>query len=180
MKYLRPWALGALLLLSTFPAVSDELQDIRQQIDALQQEYESRIRALEDRLSAAEAEAARAREQAAAAEAMADQAVVSVPPVEKTAQEKANTFNPAVSVILQGSLNSYSQDPEDYALPGFQLGGEAGLAAEGLTLDETELILSASIDQLFFGQTTIGLHDDGDGTEVEIEEADREIGRAHV
>ncbi len=171
MKYLRPWALGALLLLSPFPAVSDELQDIRQQIDALQQEYESRIRALEERLSAAEAEAAGARERAAAAEATADQAVVSVPPVAQTAQERANTFNPAVSVILQGSLNSYSQDPEDYALPGFQLGGEAGLAAEGLTLDETELILSASIDQLFFGQTTIGLHDDGDGTEVEIEEA---------
>ena len=40
-----------------------------------------------------------------------------------------------------------------------------------MTLDETELILSASVDQLFFGQTTIGLHDDGDETEIEVEEA---------
>ena len=74
-------------------------------------------------------------------------------------------------MILQGSVNSYSDNPDDYSLPGFQLGGEAGLAAEGFTLDETELTASASIDQWFYGETTIALHDDEQDTEVEVEEA---------
>ncbi|MGD8618946.1 MAG: TonB-dependent receptor, partial [Gammaproteobacteria bacterium] len=49
--------------------------------------------------------------------------------------------------------------------------GEAGLAAEGATLDETELIASASVDHLFYAETTLALHDDEGDTAVEIEEA---------
>ena len=127
-------------------AAADDLEDIRNQIQILQKDYEKRIRALEERLEKAEAEASDARQQAEAAEAIANEAALA--PATKTVQDKANTFNPAVTAVLQGSLNSYSRDPDDYALPGFQLGGEAGLAAEGLTLDETELMLSASVDQL--------------------------------
>jgi hypothetical protein len=169
MMYLRPWALGALLVFFPVSALTDELQDIRQQIETLQQEYEARIRALEERLNTAEQEAAAARSQAEEAERTA--AAVAAAPAPAAEQEKANTFNPAVSLILQGSLNSYSQDPDDYALPGFQLGGEAGLPAEGLTLDETELVVSATVDQLFYGRFTLGLHDDEGETEVEVEEA---------
>jgi outer membrane receptor protein involved in Fe transport len=150
-------------------AAADDLEDIRNQIQILQKDYEKRIRALEERLEKAEADASDARQQAEAAEAIANEAALA--PATRTAQEKANTFNPAVTAVLQGSLNSYSRGPDDYALPGFQLGGEAGLAAEGLTLDETELMLSASVDQLFFGRTTIALHDDGNETEIEVEEA---------
>jgi outer membrane receptor protein involved in Fe transport len=150
-------------------AAADELDDIRNQIEILKNDYEKRIRALEERLEKAEADASDARQQAEAAEAIATESAQA--PATRTVQDKANTFNPAVTAVLQGSLNSYSRDPDDYALPGFQLGGEAGLAAEGLTLDETELMLSASVDQLFFAQTTIALHDDGNETEVEVEEA---------
>ena len=150
-------------------AAADDLEDIRNQIQILQKDYEKRIRALEERLEKAEADASDARQQAETAEAIANEAALA--PATRTTQEKANTFNPAVTAVLQGSLNSYSRDPDDYALPGFQLGGEAGLAAEGLTLDETELMLSASVDQLFFGRTTIALHDDGNETEIEVEEA---------
>ena len=150
-------------------AAADDLEDIRNQIQILQKDYEKRIRALEERLEKAEADASDARQQAEAAEAIATEAAQESET--KTVQDKANTFNPAVTAVLQGSLNSYSRDPDDYALPGFQLGGEAGLAAEGLTLDETELMLSASVDQLFFAKTTIALHDDGNETEVEVEEA---------
>ena len=129
MMYLRPWALGALLVFFPIPAVTDELQDIRQQIETLQQEYEARIRALEERLNTAEQEAAAARSQAEEAERTATAAMAAPAPEPAAAeQEKANTFNPAVSLILQGSLNSYSLDPDGYALPGFQLGGEAGLS----------------------------------------------------
>ena len=82
-----------------------------------------------------------------------------------------NRFNPAMSLVLQGKLNSYSQDPGDYALPGFQLGGEAGLSPDGLSLDETELTGSSNVDQVFFAQATLSYHDeDGEG-KVEVEEA---------
>jgi len=167
MKKLSQRAVTVWLLVMPAVSLADDLAEIRRQIDALQQEYEARIRALEERLNAAEMEATEARSQAQTAEQAAAAAPTTVP----VEQERPSTFNPAISLILQGSLNSYSQDPADYALPGFQLGGEAGLPAEGLTLDETELVMSASVDQLFYARSTIGLHDDGDGTEVEIEEA---------
>ena len=160
---------GVVLLAVPWFAVADDLAEIRHQIETLQKDYEQRIRALEERLEKAEATAAEAHQQAEAAEAAASE--IAMAPASSRVQEKENTFNPAVTVVLQGSLNSYSRDPDDYALPGFQLGGEAGLSAEGLTLDETELMFSASVDQLFFGQTTIALHDDGDETEIEVEEA---------
>lgn len=159
-------------VLWSYPAVAADdldLQGIRRQMEALQKDYEQRLRALEERLEKAEAEAAGARKQAETAADYASEIMASPPA--STVQEQANTFNPAVTAILQGSLNSYSRDPDDYALPGFQLGGEAGLAAEGLTMDETELMLSASVDQIFYGQATIALHDDEDETEVEVEEA---------
>jgi hypothetical protein len=155
-----------------------ELELIRQQIDALRNEYESRIQELEQRLEQAEnqarkaeAEAGLARQQARAAEVIAEEAATGGPVQAGTLQEKINAFNPAITAVLQGSMNSYSEDPDDYAVSGFQLGGESGLPAQGLTLDETELVLSANVDQLFYGQTTIALHDDENETEVEVEEA---------
>ena len=160
-----------------FVAAADnaELESIRQQIEALRNEYESRIEALEKRLEQADvqaretgAEAERARQQAGAAATAIAAAEAATP---GTLQEKINAFNPAITAVLQGSFNSYSEDPGDYAVSGFQLGGESGLPAQGLTLDETELILSANVDQLFYGQTTIALHDDEEETEVEVEEA---------
>jgi hypothetical protein len=148
-----------------------ELESIRRQIEELRNEYESRIQELEQRLEQAES---LAREAGAEAERMSQQARFgsTEPAPAGTLRERVNAFNPAFSLILQGSLNSYSEDPESYRLPGFQVGGEAGLAPEGLTLDETELVASASVDQLFYAETTIALHEDEeDGTEVDVEEA---------
>jgi len=161
-----------LLPLTVTATENKDLQLIQQQIQALRNEYEGRIQALEDRLQKAEADAAQAQQQAAAAEAATNEAAVTqMAAVSPATQEKANTFNPAVSAVLQGSLNSYSKNPDDYALPGFQLGDEAGLSAEGPTLDETELTLSANVDQLFYGQTTLSFSDTAAGSEVSVEEA---------
>jgi len=171
MMKLSRMAVSVWLLMLPAVSLADDLAEIRRQIDALQQEYETRIRALEERLNAAEEAAAEARSQAQAAEQAVEMSIAAAQTTTTIEQERPNTFNPAISLILEGSLNSYSQDPDDYGLPGFQLGGEAGLPAEGLTLDESEVVMSASVDQLFYGRSTIGLHDDGDGTEVEIEEA---------
>jgi hypothetical protein len=144
---------------------SAELDEIRDQMESLKRAYETQLKALEQRLDSAEAQLREAQTPPQGDTA----AVAAVAPVGD--QQSPNAFNPALSVILQGSLNSYSQNPDSYVLPGFQLGGEAGLPAEGLTLDETEITASASVDQLFYGQSTIALHEDEDGTEVEVEEA---------
>ncbi len=82
-----------------------------------------------------------------------------------------NAFNPAISVILDGRYGSFSNDPEDYELPGFQLGGEAGPGEEGFHLGESELTISANIDDRFFGWSTAALHSEDGETEVELEEA---------
>ena len=87
----------------------------------------------------------------------------------KTAtRQVSNNFNPAISLILDGKLSAFSQDPATYALPGFALGGETGPGDEGLRLGESELVMSANIDDKFYGQFTAALTPEN---ETEIEEA---------
>lgn len=80
-------------------------------------------------------------------------------------------FNPAISVILDGQYASYKNNPEDYRLPGYALGGEAGLAAEGFSLGHSEITLSNNIDDKFFGQLTLAVAEHNNETEIELEEA---------
>ena len=47
-------------------------------------------------------------------------------------------INPAISVILNGTLGGHSLDPEDYVRAGFPLVGEGGPRASGLSLGESE------------------------------------------
>jgi hypothetical protein len=86
-------------------------------------------------------------------------------------QVSGNAFNPAISLILNGRYNHYSADPATFAPGGFALGEEAGLAEEGLSLDETELAISANIDDKFYGAVTLAVAQ-ADGTaDVALEEA---------
>jgi hypothetical protein len=82
-----------------------------------------------------------------------------------------NEFNPAISLILDGQYSKYSNDPEDYEISGFPLDDEAGPAAEGFSLDETELAISANIDDQFYGYADIVFVETEEETEVELEEA---------
>ena len=81
------------------------------------------------------------------------------------------TFNPAISVILDGIYANYKNDPEDYNLPGYALGGEAGLAPEGFSLGHSEIIFSSTIDDKFNGQFSISIAEHDNEIEVELEEA---------
>lgn len=87
------------------------------------------------------------------------------------AQEKTSAFNPQISLILDGQYASYNNEPADYELPGFTLGGEAGLPEEGFTLGHSELTLSANIDDKFFGQFNLAFAEHEGEVETEIEEA---------
>lgn len=80
----------------------------------------------------------------------------------------SNAFNPAASLILDGRYASFGQDSATYALPGFTLPAETGPGDEGLSLGESELVLSANIDDKFYGHFTGALAPEN---EFEIEEA---------
>lgn len=77
-------------------------------------------------------------------------------------------FNPAISLILDGKFTRLAREPDSYALPGFALGEETGPGERGLSLGESELIMSANIDNRFRGAFTAALTPEN---EVEIEEA---------
>lgn len=81
-----------------------------------------------------------------------------------------NEFNPAISLILDGQFSRYSNDADDYELSGFVLDGEAGPTAEGFSLDESELNISANVDDWFYGFADVVFEDDENETEVELEE----------
>jgi hypothetical protein len=87
------------------------------------------------------------------------------------AQSSAGSaFNPAISLTLMGQYAAYS-GTDELELPGFQLGGEAGLPGQGLGLDHSEITLSANIDPYFFGQMTAALASHGGETALDLEEA---------
>jgi hypothetical protein len=84
---------------------------------------------------------------------------------------KNDGFNPAISLILDGRYANFDNEPEQYELPGFMLGNEAGLGEQGFSIGHTELGISASIDDKFYGQATVAIHEHEGETEIELEEA---------
>jgi hypothetical protein len=160
------------------PGNTGELASLRHEIEAMRAEYEARIAALEQRLSEAERSASEANEKASLAQDEARRAGQGdASPVDATATSSGisvaadNSFNPALGVIFQGQAWSYRRDPDDYAIPGFPLGGEAGLAPEGLSLAETEINISANVDDKFTSSLTIPVQIEDGETKVEVEEA---------
>jgi hypothetical protein len=85
-------------------------------------------------------------------------------------QVTGNAFNPAISLILNGHYASYSRDPADWALAGFLLDKDAGLPTEGLSLDETELAISANIDDKYYGFVAASIDQTGNDTSLDLEE----------
>ena len=56
-------------------------------------------------------------------------------------------------------------------MPGYLLDEEDGLPSEGLSLDETELAISANVDDKYYGSVTASLEQTDGETSVELEEA---------
>lgn len=134
------------------------LAAIRNEIRELRATYEARIQALEQRLKEAEARALQVPAPASAAAL----------PVPTAASSSASAFNPAVSVVLQGRHAHLSQDPSSFAIAGFSLGDEAGPGRRGFSLGESELTLSANVDDKFSGKLTVALSPENT---LEVEEA---------
>jgi hypothetical protein len=88
--------------------------------------------------------------------------------LEKQARGQGS-FNPEISLILQGTAARIQHDPETYQITGFApTGGEVGPPRRGLSLAETELVVAGNIDPYFRGQLVAALTPED---EIEVEEA---------
>jgi len=143
----------ALLVGNSAFAQSSEIEELREALDELRADYETRIAALEDRLVAAEQE----------------QAGSDVPKI--AGRSSGSAFNPAIGVIFQGQAWNYANNPEEYSVQGFPLGGEAGPFDEGLAIGEAEINVSANVDDKFTAWLTASLAIEDGESIVEIEEA---------
>lgn len=161
-----------------------EIQQMRQQYDGelqrLQKTYENRLQQMEQRLKAAEGKAAIATAKADEAQKTAQAAqqvpLVAATPTPAAAPESASAgtpalaaepvaaagapasmgaFNPAIGAVLEGQYASQSRNPNTYRLPGFALGDTAGPVPRGFAINESEINLSASVDQALYGNLTL-------------------------
>src|SRR5690242_17123283 len=162
----KKYALGLALasaLAAASPAIAQqdsELAKLREEMKQLQKTYEERMQALEKRLAEAEARVGKAEQTATAAPA--------VPPPASPAAS-ASAFNPAISLILQGTYARTSQDPTRFAITGFvPSGGEVAPPRRSFGLGESELFITASIDPYFRGGLVAALTPDND---LDVEEA---------
>ena len=145
-----------------------ELGKIREEIRQMKEGYEKRIQELEKRLSEAEAKAGRAESAANNAEQNAAAAQTATAAA-ASARGGENAFNPAMSLILQGTYARTSQDPNRFQITGFvPSGGEVGPPKRSFGLGETELNVSANIDPYFRGVAIASLAPEGG---IGVEEA---------
>jgi hypothetical protein len=122
--------------------LNSEVAELRQLVAEMREDYETRISDLEDRLARTERLASGARE--VAEQTAIDQSAGSSAP---------NAFNPALGAVLTG----YYADVDT--------------GSSGFALGEAEINLKASVDARYFGNLTVGVHEDDGDTEVHIEEA---------
>ena len=155
-------ALALLTAQGAWAASSPELDEIRDEIRNLKSSYEARIRALEERLKDAEARAAQA------SAPPPPPPPVAAAPAPSSPSSSVSAFNPAVSVVLQGTYANLSQDPRQFAIAGFATGSEIGPGRRGFSLGESELALYANVDDKFAGNLIVSLSPENT---VSVEEA---------
>jgi hypothetical protein len=163
----RKWiaAAVALAFAGAAQAQDAELAKIRDEIRQMKEGYERRIEALEKRLQEAEGRAGKAENTATKAERSASNAETAA--ASAANRTGANAFNPAVSLVLQGTYANTSQDPNSYHITGFvPSGGEVGPPKRSFSLAETELAFMANIDPYFRGVAIASLAPEG-GADVE-------------
>ena len=154
MKALRFALLATAIVAPAAAAAAEdiELRALRDDLAQLRSSYEQRIGALEQRLLQAE--------QKAAAEPVV---TAMASPAPASARPGSNAFNPDLSLILSGLYSNLSKDPAGYRITGFHL-PSAPLAditpRRGLSLAESELGVSANVDQSFYGALNLAIHPD--------------------
>ncbi|TCK17732.1 hypothetical protein DFR30_0974 [Thiogranum longum] len=140
-------------------ASPEDIEALHRELSDIRAAYEARVKALETRIELLEKNTQQ-------------QSAASVPPVTvaPVAQERANDFNPAISVVLTGTLADFSSN-NDARVPGMMSGGESDPGVEGFSVGESELNITANIDDRWLGNLTLAVSDTSESTEVGVEEA---------
>lgn len=146
----------------------EDVAALRAALDQLRGEYDARIAALEARLGAAQSEAQQSA--TVPVEALASGGAP-VPAPTSASSMYSRAFNPAIGAVFQGQAWHYDHDPQQYRIPGFPLGGEAGPVPRGLALGETEIDMNANVDDKFTAWLTLPVVVEDGESRVEIEEA---------
>lgn len=134
-----------------------------------------KAQATEALAAAQEAQAELAKMRTAQQQEKIDQKLAAVskptPPASGSGIGTGNAFNPAISVILNGFYTHHSLNNGDFTVTGFPPAGEAGPLPQGLSLGESEIALSANIDDKFYGQLTLTAETEDGEDHVGVEEA---------
>lgn len=168
-KYHRLFALMAILFCTELVQATDlsaeteQLAALQQEIKQLKADYQQRIQQLEARLQAAEERLKTRPDQQPPASPTLTNAITAMP--------AANALNPAISLIMDGRYTDHASKSGTVQLPGFRNNPEYGLDNEGFHIGESELTLSANIDDKFYAQATFAFANDNGETTTEIEEA---------
>ncbi len=138
---------------------SAEMEKIRAEIQQMRESYEARIQSLETRLKETGAGVDRAQETAQRAEATAT--------AQSSQRSAANAFNPETSIILDGKYADRENVGERHLTGFMPVAHNHGGTDRGFSLNHTELVLSASVDNWLRGYANIALLDGA----AEVEEA---------
>ncbi len=152
---------------STLDALEARLKTLEQNAEAQRKQTEAALAALE--LARAEIEQLKGSQ--ATAVAAAPVAVAEEPAAASGGGDNPNAFNPAISIILNGSYSGHTLDPDAYARSGFPLVGEGAPSARGFSLGESEISFATNIDEKFYGQLTLAIGSEDGETDLGIEEA---------
>ena len=183
-KYASFWAAVVVLAgsdpLNAYAVSDDDINQIKQSIKKLEQRHEEdakHMEELEKKLQQYEA-TTRTSKPAQTFSAPATQSTtvvraVAVPPsapvqettssasaAQTSAPASANSFNPAISAVLEGTYSHFGHNPNQ-PLHGFALGDQAkSLGTQGFSIGESEVGLSANIDPYLYGELIISYRPD--------------------
>jgi len=150
MHLFFPSALASLVAIATILAAlssaanateSDSITQLREEIKAIQTEYDARMRRLEQRLHQAETAAKS----------------VEITKQTSTPQTQPTPFSLPLSLILSGSYSNLSQDPAGYEITGYGRHNQPSPYGRGFSLAESELNLSGNVDAYFRAAATLAL-----------------------
>jgi len=135
-----------------------EIDQLKNELKLLKQDYINKIALLEQRLEDLED----------ANDEMSDATEeLAIEVSQQGNQQSASSFNPGIGVILNGKILSQSPSQFQFSPAGFFPATEIGPGDPGVALGETELNLAANIDDKFYGAVTLSFG----GGEANVEEA---------
>ena len=157
--------------LAAQPTRDRQIEDLEARVKLLEASAEAMRRQAEDAMTALQATRAEIEQLKSQQQAVASESAPAEASGAAASGANGNAFNPAISMILNGQYAHHSLNPDSYLRAGFPLTGEAGPGAQGLSLGESEVSLSANVDEKFYGQLTLSAASEGGKDTVSIEEA---------